>query len=658
MYTGHIYNNEGIALEGIKVSDGRNIATTDASGYYSLPGWEKANVISAQILTNHHNDWYRYIDKEHLVYDFYISPYSSIKKNDALFLHFSDTEIFIDGASTDQWIDFVKDVKNEFEPDFIIHTGDICRRRGLEAHHYAMNSDNMGIPVRYTLGNHDYVDDRYGEYTFERLYGPIWYSFDLGKVHFVVLPISEGEVKGLYSKDEMLIWLKNDLEAMDKSKRPIFLCHEPCKDFEEKCVILGKEEKIDLKEYDVLAWVFGHLHVDYVYESDGRFHIGTGRPDFGGIDGTPAGCRYIKIDEHKKLSTKVKYNSSFDNNCEVTRYVIGKGCCFTTPVYAEGDIFASVFDDSFPSECSIVRISTAGDIVWKKKMRSPIKWNIGYDNGVIYAKDDFGVVYALSAKSGDEIWTREINKNGNTTVCGGLNIQDGKIYTGTNSKAFILSTKSGEIITESEYSDNGVSASVSPKHIGDSVIWGKHWKGLICFDENGKTLWHNKDAIDAFAEPILVGDYIYAPSRYSIIKIDKNGNTVKKSEKHSEKFFNSTSTPLYYNGKLLVPSTECGLGIFDADTLDLIKYIHTSPSLIAAASYNPKGETSVFGTPIIDDDTLIFTAGDGKVYFCDLENFEIKRTVSIGHPILTGVTKTENGYCVTDFDGGISFIKK
>ena len=81
MYTGHIYNNEGIPLAGIKVSDGRNIAVSDEHGAYSLPGWERAHVISVQTLTTHHDDWYRYIDKD---YDKYNETYIEREYNNGI----------------------------------------------------------------------------------------------------------------------------------------------------------------------------------------------------------------------------------------------------------------------------------------------------------------------------------------------------------------------------------------------------------------------------------------------------------------------------------------------------------------------------------------------------------------------------------------------
>lgn len=55
----------------------------------------------------------------------------------------------------------------------MIHTGDICYEAGLKKHIEGMNTETMGVPVRYIIGNHDYVDGKYGEELFESIYGPV-----------------------------------------------------------------------------------------------------------------------------------------------------------------------------------------------------------------------------------------------------------------------------------------------------------------------------------------------------------------------------------------------------------------------------------------------------------------------------------------------------
>ena len=102
---------------------------------------------------------------------------------------------------------------------FFMNTGDLCREDGMARTYLLMNSETAGCPVRFAIGNHDMIKQGHGENVFEAYYGPTWYSFDCGKIHFVVLSIGLGDASSAYTKQERTEWLKKDLELADKDKR-------------------------------------------------------------------------------------------------------------------------------------------------------------------------------------------------------------------------------------------------------------------------------------------------------------------------------------------------------------------------------------------------------------------------------------------------------
>ena len=74
----------------------------------------------------------------------------------------------------------------------------------MQAHAQLMNTESMGLPVLYCLGNHDCVAGDYGEQAFEELFGPCRYSFNAGGIHFLVVPMTEGwDVRPSYTEDEL-----------------------------------------------------------------------------------------------------------------------------------------------------------------------------------------------------------------------------------------------------------------------------------------------------------------------------------------------------------------------------------------------------------------------------------------------------------------------
>lgn len=99
----------------------------------------------------------------------------------------------------------------------------------------------IGVPWYNLPGNHDMnfdvPDDTYATETFKSIFGPTYYSFDYGKVHFVALDNVEykGQVNGKngkyrgYISEQQLEWLKNDLSFVPKNKLIVISTHIPLK---------------------------------------------------------------------------------------------------------------------------------------------------------------------------------------------------------------------------------------------------------------------------------------------------------------------------------------------------------------------------------------------------------------------------------------------
>ena len=62
-----------------------------------------------------------------------------------------------------------------------------------------MNTENMNCPVFYCIGNHDLEQGKYGEEIFESVYGPVYYSFDVAGVHYIVTPMPYGDARPEYT---------------------------------------------------------------------------------------------------------------------------------------------------------------------------------------------------------------------------------------------------------------------------------------------------------------------------------------------------------------------------------------------------------------------------------------------------------------------------
>jgi len=246
----------GAPLVGVSVSDGRNFAVTDENGAYSMERWTGAHLVFVNLLTEGHNDWFHYLENGREIYDFSLIPVDSSR--DFCFFHTSDTEI--DGREYADCVGFMNRLVKKHQPAFFSHTGDLGRV-SVGRHYLAMNRETVGCPVRYAIGNHDFVGERYGEETYERFYGPTWYSFDCGEIHFVTLSIGRGDKPTGYAPTDQWEWLAEDLKRNRKGKRVIVLDHDRCTPDELGYEIPVGEGKLKMREQGLLAWVFGHFHV-------------------------------------------------------------------------------------------------------------------------------------------------------------------------------------------------------------------------------------------------------------------------------------------------------------------------------------------------------------------------------------------------------------
>lgn len=94
----------------------------------------------------------------------------------------------------------------------------------------------IGIPWWNLPGNHDMnfdvPDDTYATQTYQRVYGPTDYSFDVGRVHFVNMDNVEyfGQERGGYRgylKPEQLRWLAADLAHVPMDRLVVISTHIP-----------------------------------------------------------------------------------------------------------------------------------------------------------------------------------------------------------------------------------------------------------------------------------------------------------------------------------------------------------------------------------------------------------------------------------------------
>lgn len=246
-------------LPDVRVSNGREVVSTDAQGRYALgvEGDTEIFVIKPRgwmVPTGEHNlPRYFYVHRPDgsptsrdpglaptgplpAAIDFPLTPQPEPDAFRALL--FGDTQVRTEQEVS--WLDedIVQDLVG-FDGAFGVTLGDLVFDRLHLFDELNATLGRIGIPWFSVVGNHDMntdarVDESANE-TFIRVYGPADYAFDWGPVHFVVLDDvfwswNEDKSRGGYrghATERTLAFIENDLRHVPRDTLTVFLMHIP-----------------------------------------------------------------------------------------------------------------------------------------------------------------------------------------------------------------------------------------------------------------------------------------------------------------------------------------------------------------------------------------------------------------------------------------------
>lgn len=651
-------------IEGVAVSDGRSVVKTEKDGSFVLSGYRKTSFITITVPSGYTSEkYYIPMDKNTKTYDFTLTK-EETPTTDHTFLQISDTEIGEAGAG--EWLDETKRLVDELKPKFLIHTGDICYEDGLKQHIKDMNTENMGVEVKYIIGNHDYVKGEYGEKLFETNYGPVWYSFEIGNVHYVVTPFQFGDVKSGYGKNDRWKWLENDLANTDPEKKVIIFNHDSFTGKEGYKIEFDRKE-LDLKKHNLEAWIFGHYHYNFANNIDDVLNISTARPDCGGIDSSPSGSRQILINKDGSInSTKMHY---YDMNNKVQAEVDGQqwstqlsgNVLFSDTLNVNDKMFVGTADDDYPRNCGVFGIDAkTGSILWEYKTKNSIKNNLGYSNGKIIAQDCEGRVYCLDEATGALVWEKQVDLPVPINTSLGICVDGDVAYVGSGAIVTALNVSTGEKIWSTKHSPS----ENSPTRMivsGDKLIVGAHWGSLYALNTTtGKQLWEMKDdglRYRSTTPCVLDKNTLLVTAGDTVFLINSQKGEITKKAQFKDYNFDVASQPLVDGDIAYISTASNGITAVNIKTLEKKWDFDTKKNLVNTSPYTSGDKHTVESTIKLDKNNLIFGASDGYLYILDKETGNLVKERNIGIPMLSSPAIYDNSIVFSTFNGTLTKIK-
>ncbi len=657
-FSGKVINRKDSSpISGIPVSDGRNTVFTDKDGRFLLPGWERARTINVAVLTERHNDWYMQIEGHIGDFEFVIDP--SRQHDDSFcFLHTSDTEI--ENRYENDWVFFAKDCVKKNSPAFFMHTGDLCREDGVKRHYLAMNRETVGCPVRYCIGNHDFIGEKYGEEIYEKLYGPSWYSFDCGNYHFVCLSIGAGDNPSGYAHEDQWLWLMNDLETAGKDKKLVVCCHDLCASDPTGFTKQVGDTLLDLKKRGLVAWVYGHYHVNMAHEYDGVVSVTTSRPDSGGIDSSPAAFRKLSF-ENNTLTTELLFNSPECDKADKSLWQtsLDANVEFSTPVFSDDSIYVATSDDGFPKKCGITKLCAQnGKSAWFFETHGAVKGDIAIDSKKLFAQDTYGNVYCIDRSDGSLLWTKKCTLTRCDFTRMGVTLANDLVIAGSHAHLHAFDKENGNLIWHTPMTGcEGSPAKTVFDNKRGSLIVSRHWKSLSCLDaKTGEVVWENFDRPHCWyrsSTPYIDDDGIYFGGLYTVAKLcPDTGKTLLT--KPSKGRMDVAGAPVCDGKTVFLPTGDKGVIGYDKETLEVTNIFPVSKAHLFSSPYLYGEIGTVESGLALLGNHLIFASSDGYIYFYEKDTAKLIRKISVGEPITVSPIIAEDKIIASGFCGKVS----
>lgn len=319
---GVVYCN-GTGISGVVVSDGMDVTVTDSEGIYYLPSLKKTGFVfisvpgNYEVATNGNAPRFfkRLSSNTEIIEQ---KDFSLIKVNNEkhTVITMADWHLANRNNDLEQFNNLIlpdvnatiKECVNNGNNVYILTLGDLTWELYWYNNNFGLNDyvpymNKLNCPVFNLIGNHDHdpycANDWQAEDKYRNIIGPTYYSFNLGKIHYVVLDdveyLNAGGAEGTIGRrnyNEKVVsaqmeWLKKDLAVITDKNTPIVVAtHTPLyknptldlngRQVNQLDLANGRELLNLLGEFSTVHVLTGHTHINYsVNEENGLMEHNT-----------------------------------------------------------------------------------------------------------------------------------------------------------------------------------------------------------------------------------------------------------------------------------------------------------------------------------------------------------------------------------------------
>ncbi|MBQ9501810.1 MAG: PQQ-binding-like beta-propeller repeat protein [Lentisphaeria bacterium] len=668
-------------IPGVQVSDGGRIVKTGADGSYVIP-----RALGRFIFVTK-PDGYAFVGRHYAPLadktDFAVKKTPS--KDRTVFFSVNDSEC----GGADPFIGKVAAEAKKMQGDFLVHCGDIGSMKG--------HLDTMvkaGLPVHYVIGNHDFHRSKKGgEEPFETLFGPLYYAFDQGGIHYVIVAYFVGvDVRpSPHVEPRQLEWLKQDF-AMNPGPKIVFR-HHPFTRFDDAVTKMVLDPK-----NNVIATVSGHTHATQTRIVNGIITTECAPPQQGPVDHSPKGflcgvcengrivftvCNNVDWTSKPAVDKQAEPVAPAGDWAQFRRTAARDGISSSplktplrlrwkvrapgriyasSPVLCGGRVYIASLDDAMAKDGAVCAFDVRdGKLCWKTVIGPSVKHTLACDGKRVYGAAVDGTAFALDAADGKLLWRTVIpyfNRKSDG-LYGPATLHEGRLWVGGDHLTE-LDPATGRILREDDKLNHG-----SPCHAGAVIADGKifsseNWRqGVYAHDlASGRRLWRTGRDNGAYtfldSGPAFADGKLYQKTRTSLRILDPATGKceVKYDLKRKRPPMESFSMPLVADGKVFF-GTALGLFACDAKTLAPLWTFKPGKEMISSIPYSWNELPAVHSSCAWADGKVIFGGGDGFLYVLSASDGKVLYSLDLGASVYSSPAVSGNTVVIAAADGTV-----
>ena len=328
----------GKPVKDVVVSDGYEVTKTNEKGVYELASAKKHKYVFISIpsgytvkMNGSQPVFFQYLVnspgvRERADFTLYEDP----GQDKHTMIVMGDIHLAARNNDANQFANFINDVNSYMSANsstkfYGLTLGDLAWDQywipnGYDLTNYMKDIAKVNAPVFNTIGNHDHEQAASGDFNtvavYKKVVCPTYYSFNIGKIHYVSIDDIECTNNGTGGRtyntkvvNEVLDWLAKDIEMIGKDTPVVISMHSPVYNETGTNRLTNSPTMLSILDGRMTHIMSGHTHIMYNVEKDDHFEHNAGAvcatwwwtgKETPGIhmstDGTPGGYLLFNVD--------------------------------------------------------------------------------------------------------------------------------------------------------------------------------------------------------------------------------------------------------------------------------------------------------------------------------------------------------------------------